>query len=429
MVRTRLCNWLALIGIIITHNAWAQTRPAPNKSAAHKPPLATAPGGCLDVVSLRQAKPARGLVFQQQAESLLMIVERTLFQQDNPAWYARAAEQERGQAKQAWTELLQRIDQRLQTKVDEIPMLRLLERDKQRGTEELAKLNAEPTRTLETPFMWLELSARDYSSVKRASPESLRIAVWAWSEGLEQVSSRPCDELQRELQAEKIDTRQAPPDLSHLLAPRPQTENQWAARLAWVEHALVGGLEFQGSGDRFVRTDSGAAAPDLASLIQQAIGGNVDALLDDLDPARRSLRKSNSADWTLISAPQAEMLQRSAYRVTRVRPDPNGQAATVELAFVVNLPRRGWTPVWRAQHTTAAAQVPADAQRQIADDPQVKLALSLLSALGAGGEAQVQQALSVGAATAEAQREVQQQARQFQDRLTARLDGPPLADP
>jgi hypothetical protein len=188
-------------------------------------------------------------------------------------------------------------------------------------------------------------------------------------------------------------------------------------------------LEFQGSGDRFVRTDSGAAAPDLASLIQQAIGGNVDALLDDLDPARRSLRKSNSADWTLISAPQAEMLQRSAYRVTRVRPDPNGQAATVELAFVVNLPRRGWTPVWRAQHTTAAAQVPADAQRQIADDPQVKLALSLLSALGAGGEAQVQQALSVGAATAEAQREVQQQARQFQDRLTARLDGPPLADP
>ncbi|MGN6545287.1 MAG: hypothetical protein ACTHK7_09590, partial [Aureliella sp.] len=242
---------------------------------------------------------------------------------------------------------------------------------------------------------------------------------------MKDVSTRDMADLERELAEEKIDPKLPPPDLSRELAPREQSDDQWAARLAIVRYALGSPLDFQGSNGVFVPTGGGAPAVDPSALIQKMMSGNLDALLADLDPTARKPSGSGD-DWIKSVAAQAEGMHRTEFCVTRLDPDPSGQAASVEVAFVAKLPSTGWHVVWSTKHTTQASQISREAEQQIAADPQVKTVLGLLSALGAGAEAEVQKAIRFGAATMEAQRAAQSRFYHFRDRYIQRLDGPPL---
>lgn len=432
---------MAVAVATLTSSAVAQGRRPQVRSKA--PTRAAGKTLCVDVVSLRQGKPAKGLIINSEGDRVLMAVEREVLSRDNPELYRSAAQTERDQTEKAWTQLRDRLRPLVSagaasadTNSADVPspaqgspaMRGLFERELARAERELEALAAHPDEPLSTRFMWLELGSREIQAVKRATPEAQRVTVWAWSERMKDVSTRDLADLQQELTEEKIDAKFQPPDLSHELPPREQSDDQWAARMAIVHYALDTPLDFQGSGSVFVQTGSEAAAVDLAPLVQKMMAGNLEAILADLDPAARKAAAQDN-DWFKSITPRAEQLQRGEFRVTRLDPDPSGQAATVETAFVVKLPSKGWQAVWSARNTTQASQVSAEAEKQIADDPQVKTVLGLLSALGAGAEAEVKKAIRFGAATMSAQQAAQSQFFQFRDRYVSRLDGPPLPVP
>ena len=383
---------------------------------------------CVDVVSLRQGKSAKGLIIATQADDLLMVVERESFGRDQRALAKSASAAEKDEATTAWTDLVRRLREELES-TELAPTLKsFYQQQLERAETELANLAAQPDQALTTRFLWLRLSAREISGVKRAPAQAQRVAVWAWHETLKNVESRDQSDLERELADAKIDSAQSPPDLSHHLAPRRQSDEEWAKRLAWVRYAHHEPLDFQGSGDVFVRVGDGAQTPDLAPLIQKMMSSNLESLLQDLDPtsSRKSSASQPAQAWVKSITPQADALKRSEFRATRLSPDPSGQSASVEIALVAKLPAKDWQVVWSAQHTTQASEISAESEQKIAEDPQVKVALSLLAALGAGAEVEVRKALRFGAATMAAQKAAQAKFFQARERYVQRLDGPPL---
>lgn len=382
---------------------------------------------CVDVVSLRQGKSAKGLIITSQIDDLLMVVDRESFSRDQPALSKSAALAEKEEAQKAWIDLVRRLRQELEL-AEQAPVLNSFYRQQlERAEAALTQLEAEPGKDLTTRFLWLRLSARQIGGIKLATPQARQVALWAWNEMLKNVESRDQADLERQLTESKIDTAQQPPDLSHHLAPRPQSDEEWAKRLAWTRYALNEPLDFQGTSGLFVRTGDTAQAPDLAPLIQKMMSSNLESLLQELDPtSRKSAGGELAHDWIMPITAQAEALKRSEFRATRLDPDPTAQSATVEIALAAKLPGKGWQVIWSASHTTRANEISAETERLIADDPQVKSALSLLSALGAGAEAEVRKAIRFGAATMAAQKATQARFFQMRDRYVQRLDGPPL---
>ncbi len=70
--------------------------------------------------------------------------------------------------------------------------------------------------------------------------------------------------------------------------------------------------------------------------------------------------------------------------------------------------------------------MPVEAEQQLNNDPQVKAALGLISALGVSADAEIKKAIRFGAATMAAQKAVDSDLVQLRDRYLDRLDGPPM---
>ena len=389
---------------------------------------------CVDVATLRQGKPVRGLVVGGDGSSnspWLMAVERSVYEADHPSSTAQATKVEFQKAVQAIRDLQTRIESELK-QPDLNPAYKNFLSDEQQRIAALPWATTPDTgqasQASKTRFMWLELTNKECSAIRRAPAEAQRVAVWAWSEKLTGVHQRDRADLERELVQANIDVKLKLPDLSKELPPRPESEELWQARLAIVRYTMAGGVDFQGSNGVYVRAGSGqaAGAADIGPLIQKMMGGSIESLLQELDPTSKSQAKSNSSDWFRSVVSPAEELGRREFRITRLDQDPSGQAASVETALVAKLPQRGWQIVWSSKQTRQAAEVTAQAEQQISQDPQVKTALSLLAALGAGADAEIKKAIRYGAATMAAQAAADSEFLKLRDRFTNRLDGPPM---
>lgn len=408
--------WLS-IGVPLT---CAQTR----KAAA-----ARGTDSCVDVATLRQGKSVRGLVVSGEGSPnapWLMAVEREGLRQDNAALYARASKQEAQKALQAYEELRKRLEQELAQPGVEGPYKNFLQSELQRILPLLAATQGQDS--LKTRFLWLELTNKDCSNMRRAPADAQRVAVWAWSENLTDVTRRDRADLERELTQANIDVNLKVPDLSVELPPRPEPEEAWFARLAISRYTLAGGVDFQGANGVYARSGSGQAVgmAELGPIIQKMMGGSLEALIAELDPTAKAMTKQSNNNWFSSVTSPAESLGKREFRVTRLEQDPSGQAATVETALVAKLPR-GWQIVWSSQQTRRAADVTPAEEEQISNDPQVKAALGLLSStLGAAAEAEIKKAMRYGAATMAAQKASDSDFVRFRDRYTDRLDGPPM---
>lgn len=431
-----LLPWATIV-VLLSSALCAQVRRQPPRASQRRAAAAPSKSPCVDIVTFRQGMPAKGLIVdwssialaKPDAETILMAVPRDVFRRDNSAMFDRSAPAEREEATKAWSQLKQRLERELEVEPREPALTSLFERELERASralEELAKQGDEP---LTDRFMWLELKVKECALIQRAPPQSQRVAVWAWGEELVDVTSRDQKDLLRELSASGIDPALSPPDLSKLLPPRSQSDDQWAARLALVRYTFGRGLDFQGSGDVYLRSGNGDQPVRLAPLIEKMMSGSIETLLKKLDPgAFAASDPAAAAKWFEVVVPRVEEEKRTEFRITRLEQDPTAQAATVETALVARLPSRGWQIVWSTKQSVRTSEVTAQAEQQIAADPQVKSALSLLSALGANAEQEVKKAIRFGAATMAAQKTVESQFFQFRDRYGQRLDGPPLSN-
>lgn len=414
-------KWLLVFAVVLLSAPMA-------RGQARKPSVRSS-DLCVDTVTLRQGKSVRGLIVtgDGQATPWLMAVERETLRQDNPSLFERQAKQEVQKTTLAYEELKKRLQQELTVADLDAGYKSFLESELQRISTELESIRGQAA--LKTRFTWLELLQKECSDVRRAPVDAQRVAVWAWNENLADVTKRDRADLERELAQSNIDVKLKLPDLSRELPPRPEAEDSWQSRLSIVRYSMAGGIDFQGSAGVYVKAGRGQAAgiAEIGPLIQQMMGGSIESLLAELDPASKAVQKQNtSGNWFVSVTPQAESLGKREFRITRLDQDPSGQSATVETALVAKMPQRGWQIVWSGKQTRQAADVPAAAEEQIASDPQVKSVLSAISALGLNADAEIKKAIRFGAATMAAQKAADSAFLQFRERYLDRLDGPPM---
>ena len=384
----------------------------------------------VDVVSLKSGKSVRGAILKSEANgSVTMVVPREWLKQANPELLAKIAADEAALQQMAWEELRDRLTKLLATPPESQRSVFFMKEELERVEKLLAQ--AEPP---EAPqFVWFEAKREVVAKVSPSAPERQRVAMLAWGERLKEVETRDVADLTRELKQKGIDPTNPAPDLSDQLAARLQDEREWAARLALVEYGFGTPIDFQGTGDVLVRSNSSRDLKDMAPVIAKVLRGQVDSFLKDLTgdgrPAKNKTASNN--DWLKSAQLDAERQDATGFRATRVDLNVEGRQTAVQSVFVARLntgpqAQSNWETIWSHRETADATKPRAETEARIANDPQVKQALDAVKKLGLGAEDQVQQAIRFGAATMAAQQTADSRFFEFRDRHLKHLDGPPL---
>lgn len=374
----------------------------------------------VDVVILKSGRQIRGAIVEAtDSGALTMAVSRRWIQQAAPELHEQSVDRERDLQKQA----LDQLEARLQTQLKAPQQAQRFVTFLKLELDRIRALRERP-QTVVPQFLWVEIPVDQIGRIARTLPERQRIAQWAWSERFPDVELRDAQDLQRDLKARKIDPAATPPDLSERLAPRPQSDREWAARLALVEYALGEPLDFQGTPEVLIRADATRELSDLIPVLTQVLRSRVDSLLQDLTG---ELGVAPTARQGLVAASrEAERIPARAFRATTVDVNLDRRAAVVETAFLIRMPKGDWETVWKYQETQDASRPRPDSEARILSDAQVRKALEAVRSLGLGAEEQVQQAVRFGAATMAAQQTADSRFFEFRDRYLKRLDGPPL---
>ncbi len=289
----------------------------------------------------------------------------------------------------------------------------------------------------------------------RTAPHRRKLAMHAWNAGLRGVGYRSADDLGDDLRDADIDTRLAPAaPWSTAVAPpeepaetpfvaQLQSDDEWAARVAIVESALLDEFSFQGTGSTLIKTPKAGQAVNGQALMMQMAGGQYQDLIDELtQPNAFSRRAENQRRLTRnkTATDAADRAGRSGVRVTRVAMDAAARKATVESEFLVKSPAGTWLTAWKSSELRGFDDADPETQRRIREDPQVKNllnggggALGGLGGLlgggalgGGGGGGLVEMAVQGGAASKSALDSVNARWEAFRTPYLDRLDGPPL---
>ena len=377
----------------------------------------------VDIVTLKSGRSLRGVVMSQEPNgSVAMVVSREWLSGANPALLETVLKENEDGRKASWTQTRDRIAERRKSPIDSPNLAFFLKQEQERLDQLLADRN-QP----EPDLLWLDVRHETIAKVVRASPDRQKIALLGWSEHLPHVETRDAGSLEKELTNRGVKLDVAPVDLSDRIPPRPQTDDEWAARLAIVEYTLAESLDFQGMGDVLARTREGEPAnlgEVLPKIFQQQLGSLFKDLVNDGRPQQKP---KDDAEWLAGAIRQAEREKLRGFRVTRLDIDPNAMRVTVETRFVAKLAESRWRTVWRATETGDGTKPRPQAEARIEQDPQLKTAVDTLKSIGLADGDTLKQSIRIGAATMATQQAADAKFGQFRDGYTRHLDGPPLA--
>lgn len=411
-------RWLltvcGLISLLIPGDAAAQRR-------ARRVPIAER---AVDKLRVRGGPTLYGCLLGRSADgSVQFAVRRAWLQSAARTLYEKEAEKEL-QNRRAAAELLR---DRLQAWIDSEPeparLVRSLQKEFRRIEMDLARQEEEPAAT-ETRLMLLPIPRGEIRQSYVQPPGRRRLAVVAWTEELENVETRPAADLFKVLQQQNVDSGSRLIDLSEDLPRRPDSEQQWAARRAIVEHHFGRSLKFQGTGGFLVEAGDGAEAPEFARLMQQMLSEQLTKDLGDL--LGTSAGTKAPADSPLAAATKkADERGLNAVVITRLEQNLQAKRVLVEKQFLAKMPGGDWRSVWRHVESADASKVDAEAEKELAEHPQVKQILETAELLGLpAGEAQIRTAIRFGAATSAALKEADERLFEFEKRYAGRLDRP-----
>lgn len=390
--------------------------------SAAPPKVADSGQSVVDVIALKTGKTLRGIVaWQSPNSSLTMIVSREWLKNAYPKLEADELAETRKRRGEAWAETKGRIAERMKAAGDSPQFTFFLKQEAERLDELTAK--ADPD---DPDFLWMDVPRDAISRVILASSEQRRICSLAWDERLSHVETRELASLTKELKTKGVDLESPAANLTDRLAARPQTADEWSARLALVEYTLKEAVDFQGMGDTLVRTGEGRTV-NLAEVLPKIMQQQVGSLLKDLLGDAPAVPKPKSdADGLKSAIREAEAAKSKGFRVTRLDIDANTMRVTVETRFVAKQASDQWQTIWRMVATEDGTKPRPQAEARIEQDPQLKSAVDSLKTFGLGDTGTLQKAIRVGAATMAAQQSADAAFGEFRDRYSRHLDGPPL---
>lgn len=259
---------------------------------------------------------------------------------------------------------------------------------------ELTRLEDEKA-AAETPLLSVRIARGDCRSVDRATKADGRLLALGWLCGLADVEEKPLGELQDALEARGYAlVGEETPSIDRLAPIVQEPEARWLARRAATELSVDSDL-------RFVRYQ-GLLLPDVqagqplaaAEINPSAILSQINKLFDPGAPQGDPL----APELARIAA-----RGRAGAAVTQLEIAPDLSRVVVEIALWVRGPR-GWSVYGTRAHAVRPDQVDPAVGQNIAGDPQVQAAFSLVDkfAPGAVTPEMRQRGLGVGAATSQA---------------------------
>ena len=254
----------------------------------------------------------------------------------------------------------------------------------------------DPARLPRAPLMPVHLSRSDVRSLARQPQTSTRLLQLGWLCGLQNVETMPLDDLKDALEGRGFAIGgNRVPSLAGLLPLAAESELAWLGHRAATELAIDPDL-------RLLRYQN-MVLPDSQGVQAQALGGNglstaigeISRLLDPEqvkeDPLVAKLKKIGDSG-------------RIGVLVTRLDIPADMAQATVESTLWVRTGADRWVPFVTRSASVRLDDLAPDAGRNIAGDPQVQTAFSIMESLGLGNIAPEfkQRSLRMGAATEKA---------------------------
>lgn len=310
--------------------------------------------------------------------------------------------------------------ERLLEKEGDTPYRFFLETELERTRGWLAQETPAPSELI----LWT-LPAVDVARWNRASANQQKLAWWAWYKQIDAPESAAASKLKSQLEELRVDLRSDPPDLGLRFQAVPQTEDEWNARLAIVRYSWAKSVEFQGTPDLMVRIEDRTQPADVAALLAQSMKGQTENLLEELLGNGKRGQRGRSRDWVQECVKKLKP-EETYFRGTCIEVDATSGSASLESVFAVQLTSGNWQRIWRDELVVSADQVDNKAVQQLEADPQIQSLKQVLGTLGVGGNDALDRALRVGAATQQAQAQIDSRFEFFRQRYLKRLDLPVL---
>ena len=379
----------------------------------------------VDSVKLESGKRLYGFVLQQRPDrSLLFATDRNWLKQTHPSLLEEFSKLEGEKIKAASQQRVARIETWLAERPDDRGLVSFLDHELARSEDALK----EPLD--QKKFIAVELTPTTYRELNIQPADRRKIAGLAFQHELESVTTSPVSQLKKRLIEAGVDVESEAVELSqHVTSIVNESDKQWAARKAIVEHLLRKPIEFQGTGTTFIRNSD---KPDPAALIAQLMGSSVGSdpisqLGAELGLPEFKRPEAKGDSWWRASAKEAEKDGFRGFTIVRLEQNSFNPVVRVESYFFA-MERPGvWFQVAKFVGTANANEQNANHIKSIQDDPQVKSVLDTLQGLGLGNQTMIDQALRHGAATQQALQDASGQLNAFISSNARELDSPPLA--
>lgn len=258
-----------------------------------------------------------------------------------------------------------------------------------------------------------------------AGRDSHALALWAWRKQIDAPETAAPEKLKEWLQQANVDWKLSAPDLGSQFQAIPQNGDEWRARLALVRYSRDREIEFQGTAGMMVRIGDRNAQADVAKLLAQGVQQQSQQLLGELLNGAKPKQASKQAHWLESCQEMLKEDREDYFRASCMEQGIARSDGTVESVFMVRF-GNDWKPIWKATARIDIQAVPNATRKQVENDPQIQSLLALAESLGVGSQEMVDQAIKMGAATMQAQSQIDQQFEFFRQRFQHRLDIPVL---
>ncbi|MGC8643402.1 MAG: hypothetical protein ACP5XB_26390 [Isosphaeraceae bacterium] len=362
-----ICGTLLVAGGLI-----ALQRPSGNRVV-----VAAAPTGAAERVTLRDGSSVLGLVLSESKGArgaVEMIVRRDWAEQHVKTWAdkwnrvitsgARLAARQRSQRLLAW-----RRD-RAQRMPAGDRIIAWIDQERKRLDD--------PAQSARTPLMPVHISRSDVRSLARQSRANQRLLQLGWLCGLPDVESMSLGDLKDAVESRGFLAQgDQTPSLAKLLPLVPESELAWLGHRAATELAVDTDL-------KFIRYQ-GMILPDIsaAQLQAQGLGGlNLASALGEinrlLDP------QQNQQDPLVARLKQIGDSGRVGALVTRLDLPADLAHTSVEATLWVRTAPLRWIPFLTRSVAVRPEDLTAGEGQNLAADPRVKTAFSIVESLGLG---------------------------------------------
>lgn len=292
---------------------------------------------------------------------------------------------------------------------------------------ELSHAEAVQPEASDSIFVVLTIPPTEIVKVVPAKPEFRHIAGVAYQHGLREIPVTSATALARQLKEQGIDPGQESFDLSSKLPTLVrESDRQWSARQALVEHDVVEAFEVQGgAGNQLMGAND---AIDINVIFQEFASAQSELMKELAKDLKLDLpgqtEKSEKEAWKRSASDKAERKKLRGVLVFRSKQNLNSDTAQVESSFLAKDVTGTWFELYHATHENDGAKASKEELDRMKQDPNVKPLLAMVEAIGGG--AQVERALRQGAAVSLALGEARRAFSDFKRPHTRDLLSPPI---